>query len=137
MPEEARRPGFNQQLTGSEAILLVDDDAPVRELMREILEQYGYRVLEAANSAAALALCSRADVGIDLLLTDLAMPELKGWDLGDVVAAARPKLRSLVISADGDDALRRRGGADRVNFLQKPFTPVALAHKVREVLDRT
>jgi CheY-like chemotaxis protein len=123
-------------LTGSEAILLVDDDALLRELMRRILERYGYRVLEAANGAAALALCARADVEIDLLLTDLAMPELNGWDLGTVVAAARPKLRSLVVSGYGEDALPQRGGGDRVTFLQKPFTPSALAHKVREVLDQ-
>lgn len=136
MPEEAATPASERRLTGSEAILLVDDDEMLRELMRTILERYGYRVIEAANGAAALALCSRSDVEIDLLLTDLTMPELNGWELGDVMAAARPKLRSLVVSGHGDGALRRRRG-DRVNFLQKPFTPSALAHKVREVLDQT
>ena len=119
---------------GSETILLVEDEDLVRRLEREVLEQSGYRVLEASNGADALAV-ARAHLGvIDLLLTDTVMPQLNGHELAEELRARRPEMKILFTSGYAADAIHRVLEPS-IAFLPKPFTPTSLGRKVREVLD--
>ncbi len=121
---------------GSETILLVEDDAVVRRLAREVLRRHGYLVLEAADAADALAHCGRADTRIDLLLTDVVMPQMSGRELVTRAARTRPELRVLFISGYSPEAIEHHGVlAPGAEFLPKPFTPQTLTTKVRAVLD--
>jgi CheY-like chemotaxis protein len=125
-------------LTGSETILLAEDDALLRPLARALLTRLGYRVLEAPDEAAALAI-ARAHVGeIHLLVSDVVMPGKSGVQLARQLEAERPRLRVLYVSGYTDEAVVRHGLLEPGRyFLQKPFTPDVLARKVREVLDAT
>jgi two-component system cell cycle sensor histidine kinase/response regulator CckA len=131
-PARARAP------TGSETILLVEDDPSVRELAHTLLRRYGYAVLEAANGAAALELAQHYLGPIDLVITDVVMPGgLSGPQLVQQLVAQRPRLKVLYMSGYTDNAIVHHGVLDSdLAFLQKPFTPEVLARKVREVLDR-
>jgi two-component system cell cycle sensor histidine kinase/response regulator CckA len=121
---------------GSETVLLAEDATGVRAVAREILERLGYRVLEASNGRAALELASRTPGSIDLLLTDVVMPEISGKQLVDQFKLLRPETRVLYMSGHTDDAIVRHGVLEPgTSYLQKPFTPETLARKVREVLD--
>ena len=121
---------------GSERILLVEDDESVRELAREILEMNGYDVLEAANGVEALKVFQQHIGSINLMVTDLVMPQMGGRDLARRVTPMSPELRVLYLSGYTDSAVLQQGMLDPGSFfLQKPFTPDELAHKVREVLD--
>ena len=122
---------------GSETILLVEDADLVRNLARQVLEGAGYRVLEAANAEAAIDLCERINGDrIDLLLTDVIMPGMSGNEMSRVLLAKQPGMPVLYMSGYTDDAIVQHGVLEAgINFLQKPFTPGALATKVREVLD--
>jgi two-component system, cell cycle sensor histidine kinase and response regulator CckA len=128
--------GRETALRGSETILLVEDDEAVRRLARLILERAGYRIIEATNPKDAVRVADQFDERIDLLLSDLIMPESEGPPLLERLAAARPDLRALYISGYADEAVVRHGViVEGTPFLQKPFTSVALCGKVREVLD--
>ena len=122
---------------GSETILLVEDAELVRNLTRQVLETAGYRVLEAANAEAAIDLCERINGDrIDLLLTDVVMPGMSGNEMSRILLAKQPGMPVLYMSGYTDDAIVQHGVLEAgINFLQKPFTPGALASKVREVLD--
>ncbi len=121
---------------GSETILLVEDDEMVRVLTRTILEMRGYALLEARNAKEALHLAEEHSGPIHLLLTDTVMPGLSGPGLAERVASVRPDMNVLYRSGYTDNAMAHSGGREpRIAFLQKPFTPDALARKVREVLD--
>jgi CheY-like chemotaxis protein len=121
---------------GSETILLVEDDETLRVLARRILLSRGYTVLEARDGEEALAICEQPATRIDLVATDAVMPKMNGRVLAERVAMLRPGLRVLFMSGYTDDDMLRRGIVDpRMAFLQKPFTPEALARKVRDVLD--
>jgi PAS domain S-box-containing protein len=123
-------------LRGVETILLVEDAEALREVARKTLERYGYTVLEAEDAAAALALVGKHPDAIDLVLTDVVMPGLSGPELADRLTAGRPKLRVLFMSGYTDsEALRRRMVGRNAPYIQKPFTPVELAQKVRQVLE--
>ncbi|PYS96265.1 MAG: hybrid sensor histidine kinase/response regulator [Acidobacteria bacterium] len=127
-PEDAAR--------GTETILLAEDDEMVRRLAREVLEMYGYRVLEAPNGGAALLLCERHAGAIDLLVTDAIMPEMSGRELSERLSHLRPDMKVLFMSGYADTAAVQQGVLDEwANFIQKPFTPDALTRKVREILD--
>ena len=121
---------------GTETVLLAEDDALLRPLARALLVKLGYKVIETSDSAAALA-AARAHPGeIHLLISDVVMPGESGVQLARQIMADRPRLRVLYVSGYTDEAVVRHGLlAPGVNFLQKPFTPAALARKVREVLD--
>jgi two-component system cell cycle sensor histidine kinase/response regulator CckA len=121
---------------GRETILLVEDEEAVRALSRLVLGQSGYNVLESADAAAALALARQHTEAIHLLVTDVVMPDLGGRELAERLLAFHPEMSVLFVSGYTDDAVVRHGVSEHeVNFLQKPFTPLALANKVREVLD--
>lgn len=123
-------------LTGEETILLVEDEDSVRVVATGALERRGYRVLAAADGEAAIAI-SRAFPGrIDLLVSDVVMPGLNGRELAEQLEIMRPGLRVLFVSGYTDDAVLRTGiSMDERTFLQKPFTSLDLARRVRAVLD--
>ncbi len=117
---------------GSETVLLVEDEESVRQLVRETLEARGYRVLEAANGNAALALAAAHSDPIHLVITDVVMPGLSGHELAQKLLAARPGLKVLYLSGYAQDAFPAT--ESHKAFLQKPFTLQSLSRKVREVL---
>lgn len=121
---------------GAETILLVEDEEIVRTLSREILESCGYRVIEAAGGAEALEICEKENLQIDLLLTDVVMPQMNGRELWQKLAGQSPQLKVLFTSGYTDDMVVRNGiKNDETNFLQKPFSIDLLMRKVREILD--
>jgi len=123
---------------GTETILLVEDDPALREMAATLLRRLGYTVLAAANGIEALNLKQQRDSGpIDLLFTDVVMPHMSGKELSERVRALYPHTRILFTSGYTENAIVDQGGLNPgVAFLQKPFTPAALAHKLREVLDQ-
>jgi len=121
---------------GNETILLVEDEAGVRQLALMTLQGHGYRVLLASDGKDALRVVHAHSGPIDLLLTDVVMPRLNGPDLAQLLHARSPQLKVLFMSGYTDDAVIRHGILQaEVAFIQKPFTPVALIRKVRQVLD--
>jgi len=121
---------------GSETLLLVEDDDAVRRLARVTLEHYGYHVIEASNPREAAQRADGYQGPIHLLVSDVIMPESHGPPLFERLTSARPGLRVLYMSGYADDAIVRHGiMVEGAPFLQKPFTPLALSRKVREVLD--
>jgi len=122
---------------GTETVLVVEDEAPVRSVARQVLERHGYTVLEAPSAEAALDLATRYSGAIHLLLTDVVMPGLNGRELATRLADLRPDARVIFMSGYTDDAVTRHGVLEPGSaYVQKPFTPDAIARKVREVLDR-
>ena len=119
---------------GSEAILLVDDEEGVRKLVQAVLQSNGYDVLEASNGSAALAVYEKNGHKIDLVLTDVVMPQMNGFELARQLAEKAPELKILFMSGYRDSAAGAPGPAPQA-FLHKPFTPDVLLAKVREVLD--
>ena len=117
-----------------ETVLLVEDQAALRRVIREVLEEYGYRVLEAGDVATAMRAAAAHAGPIHLLLTDVLLPNGSGPELVDRFAAVRPEARVLFMSGYADDALLARVRGASAAFLAKPFTPDALAARVREVL---
>ncbi|MEO8909186.1 MAG: ATP-binding protein [Gemmatimonadaceae bacterium] len=123
-------------LSGSETILLVEDDTSVRDLVERVLRSRGYHVLAAQHGGDALQLASHTMRGVDLVLTDVVMPAMSGRELVEALQAERPALRVLYMSGYTDDEIIRRGlHAPTISFIQKPFTADNLALQVRKVLD--
>jgi len=123
-------------LSGTETVLLVEDEDLVRKLAKDVLELFGYRVLTASGGPEALALCEEVDGKIDLLLTDVVMPEMSGRVLADLMLERFPHIAVLFMSGYTDNAIVHQGVIDAdAHFVQKPFQTDALVRKVREVLD--
>ena len=121
---------------GTETILVAEDVTAIRTVTREMLTRYGYRVLEAADGTSAVKVAAEFDGVIDLLVTDVVMPDFHGRALADRLTAVRPAMHVLFMSGYTDDAVVRHGILERgIAYLQKPFTPASLAKKVRAVLD--
>jgi CheY-like chemotaxis protein len=120
---------------GSEVILLVEDEGMVRVLARRILEASGYVVHEARNGREGLALCEALQGPIDLLVSDVVMPELGGRELAERASTLRPGIKIMFMSGHTQDVILKEGVQKGTPFLQKPFTPAGLAQKVRETLD--
>jgi CheY-like chemotaxis protein len=125
-PFESRR--------GTETILLAEDEPEVRKLVRETLEQLGYKVLQAADGHEALRILEQHG-SVHLLLTDVIMPLMGGRELAKRVAAVRPATKVVYMSGYTDDTLAFHGlPQPGTAYIQKPFTPAALAEKLRQVL---
>jgi PAS domain S-box-containing protein len=122
--------------SGTETILLTEDEEGVRKLTRLVLERSGYTVHEACDGEEALRIGERDGATMQLLITDVVMPNMSGPQLAERLRRLRPGLKVLYLSGYTDDAVVRHGILEgEAPFLQKPFSPDALAHKVREVLD--
>ncbi len=123
-------------MRGSETILLVEDEEMVRDLVQFSLEEVGYRVLAAASGSAALALAAAHPTPIDLVVTDVVMPQMSGRELVEQFQILYPTMKVLFTSGYTDDAVVRHGLLTaEVAFLQKPFSPHTLLTKVRALLD--
>jgi PAS domain S-box-containing protein len=132
----AAKESLADRLQGSETILLVEDDAQVRDLAASILTSCGYIVLSADSAHAVISECEQYDGDIHLLLTDVVMPGSGGREIALQVRARRPFTKVLYMSGYTTNAIIHHGVLDPgTHFLQKPFTPATLSAKVREVLD--
>ena len=120
---------------GSEVVLLVEDEDQVRKLASEFLQGCGYIVLEARDGREGLSVCEGHQGKIDLLLSDVVMPELGGRELAERILPMRPDIKVLFMSGHTQDVILKEGVKAGTPFLQKPFTPSDLANKVRAVLD--
>ena len=121
---------------GNERILLVEDEADVRRLVREMLRSEGYNVIEAVDQTHAIDFCGRSNEQVDLVLTDVVMPNMSGPELADRLRVLRPEIKVLFMSGyprDKFEETRKRG--ETFNFIQKPLSSKTLAEKVRGVLD--
>ncbi len=119
---------------GSETLLLVEDEETVWLALRKVLRSKGYTVLEARHGGEALSICERYAGPIHLLVTDVVMPQMSGPELAHRLTPLRPEMKVLYMSGYMDEAIVHDGTLDSEAFLQKPFAPEVLAHKVREVL---
>ena len=117
-------------------ILIVEDEPVLRDMARLILENCGYRLLEADSGKEALAVWQRACSAIDLLLTDIVMPGMNGPEMAACIHKTLPRLRVVFMSGYTEQALARAGEVDAsFEYLQKPFTLKTLTQKVAKVLD--
>ncbi|SPE36425.1 PAS/PAC sensor hybrid histidine kinase [Candidatus Sulfopaludibacter sp. SbA6] len=135
LEETVAEPARKSLSKGSETLLLVDDEEDVRKLMLAVLQSNGYGVLEANSGLAALAAYEKNAHKIDLVLTDIVMPQMTGVELARRLAERAPGLKVLYISGYRDNPIVSSLGPAPRDFLYKPFTPDALLAKVREVLD--
>ena len=134
-PQPAEEEQRASALDGSETVLVAEDEEAVRLIIAKALEARGYRVLSARDGSEALELAA-GHGGIDLLVTDVVMPDMNGRELSRCLTEARPNLRTLYLSGYTDDAMLHRGVLQEgVAFLQKPFSLAALARKVRDVIE--
>ncbi len=123
-------------LRGTETILIVEDEEQVRTTAVSILRRQGYRILVSEHPGEALLVCEQHPEAIDLLLTDVVMPQMSGPELARRVRETRPAIKVLCMSGYTDDTVVRHGIVESgVAFIQKPLTPTALSQKVRQVLD--
>lgn len=122
--------------SGNERVLLVEDEDSVRKIVRMALENYGYTVLEASNGKEALSLFRKHSYKINLLITDVVMPEMSGRELVEILRESTSDIKVLYMSGYTDDAIVRHGIVDSTDaFIQKPFSPLKLARTVRNVMD--
>jgi CheY-like chemotaxis protein len=136
---EILKPEFSEPAPekGSETILLVEDEDAVRELTRQILRLNGYSVLQAARGHEALEVSREYDGCIDLLLTDVIMPQMNGRELADLLRKQRPELRVVYMSGYAEDAIVHQGALEPgVVLVEKPFNPEVLVRTVRQALDQ-
>lgn len=135
-PTAARHEKAPERTSGRETILLAEDEQAVRRIARVSLEASGYTVLEAPDGDSALRLATAHPEPIHLLVTDVVMPGMSGPELATTLRALRPEIRVLFLSGYTDDVALLEGVAEGGEaFLQKPFTPLGFARKVRSVLD--
>ena len=125
-------------ISGTETLLIVENEAAIRNLLQMALRKNGYTVLAAESGREALHLVSAHSGPIHLLITDVMMPDIDGPELVRRLSAIRPETRTLFMSGYMDDALGEQGVLpSSVNFIQKPFSPSTIAQKVRDILDGT
>lgn len=136
--DEAEQKVIQSEITnyqGSETILLAEDDDAVRNLATQGLRSFGYNVIEIANSQKAIAISAKQKV--QLLLTDIIMPDTSGWKIADELNREHPQIKVLYMSGYTDNVIVNNGALDNsINFIHKPFTIISLAKKIRKVLDQ-
>jgi CheY-like chemotaxis protein len=134
--ENIQQPPTLAATSGKETILLVEDDEQVRELTRSVLSDRGYTVLVAENAAALKNICETHEDLVHLVLTDVVMPSISGREVANQVLTRWANVKVLYMSGYTENSIIHHGVLDTgTSFLPKPFTPTALANKVREVLD--
>jgi len=122
--------------SGTETLLIVENEPAIRNLLQMALRKSGYTVLAAESAREALEIVRGHTGPIDLLITDVVMPDINGLELATRLAAIRPATRTLFMSGYMDDALGEHGVLpSHANFIQKPFSPRAIAQRVRDILD--
>uniref|UniRef100_UPI0040564CA4 response regulator n=1 Tax=Candidatus Electrothrix sp. TaxID=2170559 RepID=UPI0040564CA4 len=123
---------------GTETILLVEDEPSILRMTRMMLERKGYTVLSAAAPSEALEKAKNNSSSIDLLMTDVVMPEMNGLDLAEKITALYPDIRLLFMSGYTANVIAHRGILDHgVAFIQKPFSMADMTEKLRDVLDKS
>ena len=134
---DIRRPSIKAVAPGSgETVLVVEDDPGILKLTARILEPLNYTLLTAGSPSEAIALAANHNGEIDLLITDVVMPDMNGRDLSKTLTQTQPNLRTLFMSGYTADLIAHRGVLDSdVHFIHKPFSKKTLAVKVREALD--
>lgn len=131
-------PVRDEDLRGTETVLVVDDEEEVRSLVSEMLRFYGYKVMEAPNAGNALMIFEKYQETIDIVLTDVVMPQMSGLDLIEKILPDYPATKVLFMSGYTDNVIVEHGLLDKDrNFIQKPFNAKALIQKVREILDNS
>ncbi|MDL1962856.1 MAG: PAS domain S-box protein [Deltaproteobacteria bacterium] len=134
-PEEKGQTPVNNS-GGSETVLIVEDDDSLRKLAQNVLQQHGYKVLDAENGEDALRVSQAHEGAIHLMIADVVMPRMGGKKVAERLKLLYPRMKVIYMSGYTDNAIVLHGVlAPGLNFLQKPFSPEGLAHKVREVLD--
>jgi len=137
-PEEERMRGKKEARGGPETIMVVEDDAMIMKVIKQVLTGSGYNVLSAGDGKEALNLADQYKDAIHMLLTDIIMPCMGGRELADQVKKTRPDIKILYMSGYTDDAIVRHGMLEKgLSFIQKPFASDSLKKKVREVLDKS
>lgn len=122
---------------GHETILLVEDEKAILEMAALMLKRLGYKVIAAGSPQEAIRMSSRCESQIDLLMTDVIMPEMNGPDLAETILKTFPKMKCLFMSGYTDDVIARSGLLDQdLNFISKPFLKNELAAKLRDILDK-
>ena len=122
--------------SGTETLLIVENETAIRNLLQMALRKNGYTVLAAESAREALEIVRGHAGAIDLLITDVVMPDMNGLELVRALATIRPETRTLFMSGYMDDALGDHGVLpSQANFIQKPFSPRVIAQKVRDILD--
>jgi DNA-binding NtrC family response regulator len=130
-----RRSGPASEIGGRETVLLVDDEAMIRDFARTALERHGYTVLTAADGGEAARIFAENESGIDLVLLDLRMPVMGGDEVLAILKKKRPDVKVVVMSGYGEsEAAKMFAGQGVSGFLQKPFTATRLAREVKGVL---
>ena len=135
VPRATAYPPTRTPARGTETILLVEDEDAIRLVAATVLRRLGYAVIVASDGADALAVFARTTTPIDLLLTDVVMPNMSGVELAERLVVARPGLKVLCMSGFTEEGIIRRVAAHGYGFMQKPFNPERLMLHVREVLD--
>ena len=136
--EEVGRKGFGYEagISGAETILIVEDNNTLRNYGMRVLKRFGYNVVYAQNGEDALIVVEEHMGPIHLVVTDVVMPKMDGSELAERLHTFMPETKVLLMSGYTDDSISHHGVLDSgLAFLEKPFTPGALARKVREVLD--
>ena len=124
------------EYSGTETLLIVENEPAIRNLLQMALRKNGYTVLAAESAREALEIVRVHTGTIDLLITDVVMPDMNGPELVRELATIRPETRTLFMSGYLDDALGNHGVVpSHANFIQKPFSPRVIAQKVRDILD--
>ena len=135
VPEEIEEK--KPDMRGTETVFVVDDEPSILRLVFDTLEPLGYHVVEASCGEEALQRSAMIKGGIDLLLTDVVMPDMNGGELAERMKEKRPDLKVLFMSGYTEETIEYHGGAEtKERFMQKPLTPKKLLKKIREVLDK-
>jgi two-component system cell cycle sensor histidine kinase/response regulator CckA len=135
-PQVANREETKRDLEGSETILVVEDEASVRKMIRHILASHGYEVLESADGEQALRVVERQNKHVRLLLTDMIMPHMGGAELSELIRSRNPLLKVLYMSGYiGETASASMDLSSDRSFIQKPFTSLRLLRRIRQILD--